>query len=176
MPVARDLGACELPEAPHTTDPPFEMLVVTLDRLLFHLARDMVNLRPHRREGRRVDRGFVRRRRVRPHLRILHGTGQEDGGGGCITRGADVDVDDVVALIDCAESVTPLAGDPNRRLIDRPSYGDLIAVGPRRWFRWVLLMCLKAVRFEHAFAVIPCPFQGSRLSHRPKMPGSTHLT
>ncbi len=43
-------------------------------------------------------------------------------------------------------------------------------------FRWVLLMCLKAVRFEHSLASIPCPFQGPGLSNRPKTPGSTRLT
>jgi len=43
-------------------------------------------------------------------------------------------------------------------------------------FRWVLLMCLKAVRFEHSLAAIPCPFQGPGLSNRPKTPGSTRLT
>jgi len=42
-------------------------------------------------------------------------------------------------------------------------------------FRWVLLMCLKAVRFEHSLAAIPCPFQGPELSNRPKTPGSTRL-
>jgi len=43
-------------------------------------------------------------------------------------------------------------------------------------FRWVLLMCLKAVRFERSAASLPAPFQGLGPSNKSKSPGSTRLT
>jgi len=43
-------------------------------------------------------------------------------------------------------------------------------------FRWVLLRCLKAVRFERSAASLSCLFQGPESSNRPKTPGSTRLT
>ncbi len=57
--------------------------------------------------------------------------------------------------------------------------GGATALSPgtdSRGFRWVLLRCLKAVRFERSAASLSCLFQGSESSNRPKTPGSTRLT
>jgi len=51
MAVTHDLSASEWLEAAHTACPPFEVLVITLDPLLLHLARDVLRFRTTARRG-----------------------------------------------------------------------------------------------------------------------------
>jgi len=105
---------------------------------------------------------------VRKHISTLKG-------GGLARLAAPATV--VTLLLSDVVGDDPSAIGSSPTVPDPTTLADVSAILRRyRRFRWVLLMCLKAVRFEHSLASIPCPFQGPGLSNRPKTPGSTRLT
>ncbi len=61
-PCTNDLRTWQHLEAAHRAYPPFEMLMVTLDALLFQLAPDVHNFRHDCGKRRRIDRRPVSRR------------------------------------------------------------------------------------------------------------------
>jgi len=104
--------AAELLEAADTPRPPFEVLVITLDPLLLHFARDVLRLRHNRPQRRRIRRRLVRRDAAGPRLgpcgRLL-----KEGRGCCrIACLAQVHVNHLALFVDGPIGVDPAAGQP----------------------------------------------------------------
>lgn len=120
-------------EATHRTRPSFEMLMITLDRLLDHLPRDVIDLGERRTQCRKIGGRLVRRHCMRTHPRLRQRLGEERRSRDGVTRRAHVDVDDLPTLVHSAIGIAPLARDAHICIIDVPDYAHLVPVVPGRF-------------------------------------------
>jgi len=134
MAVADHLCAFKLLEAPHTPGPPLEIVVVALNPLLLHLARDVLRFRHNGAQCGRIGRRRVRRDAVRTHVSPRDRLCEEGRGRDRIPRLAQVDIDHLAVLVDGAVGIDPPAGQADVGLIDGPAGADAVAMRAGRVF------------------------------------------